>query len=137
MTVSDLISRDEAIKAIKKRMGNKPLPPTEIYTYFGCIDEIKAIPSAETHDKRTETHGVCSDLIRRSDAMGAVQDHFNADGFKGYDDGQQMMDRINALPSAEARPTGADTTWSRTGRDAPSAHGTRRPCRGSVWCTTE
>ena len=47
-----------------------------------------------------------SDLIRRSDAMGAVQDHFNADGFKGYDDGQQMMDRIKALPSAEARPTG-------------------------------
>lgn len=43
-----------------------------------------------------------SDLIRRSDAMGAVQDHFNADGFKGYDDGQQMMDRIKALPSVEA-----------------------------------
>ena len=42
-----------------------------------------------------------SDLISRADAMGAVQDHFNADGFKGYDDGQKMMDRINALPSAE------------------------------------
>ena len=45
--MSDLISRDEAIKAIKKRMPIKPLPPTEIYTYFGCIDEIKALPSAE------------------------------------------------------------------------------------------
>lgn len=43
------------------------------------------------------------DYISREDAMGAVQDHFNADGFKGYDDGQQMMDRINALPSAEAQ----------------------------------
>lgn len=42
-----------------------------------------------------------TDLIRRADAMGAVQDHFNADGFKGYDDGQKMMDRIKALPSAE------------------------------------
>lgn len=42
-----------------------------------------------------------SDYISRADAMGAVQDHFNADGFKGYDDGQKMMDRINALPSAE------------------------------------
>ena len=42
-----------------------------------------------------------SDLIKREDAMGAVQDHFNADGFKGYDDGQKMMDRIKALPSAE------------------------------------
>lgn len=42
-----------------------------------------------------------TDLISRADAMGAVQDHFNAYGFKGYYDGQQMMDRINALPSAE------------------------------------
>ena len=41
------------------------------------------------------------DLIKRADAMGAVQDHFNADGFKGYDDGQKMMDRLKALPSAE------------------------------------
>ena len=43
-----------------------------------------------------------SDLISRADALGAVQDHFNDDGFKGYDDGQKMMDRINALPSADA-----------------------------------
>ena len=42
-----------------------------------------------------------TDYISRADAMGAVQDHFNADGFKGYDDGQQMMDRIKALPSTE------------------------------------
>ena len=41
-----------------------------------------------------------SDYISRADAMGAVQDHFNDDGFKGYDDGQKMMDRITALPSA-------------------------------------
>lgn len=41
-----------------------------------------------------------SDLISRADAMGAVQYHFNDDGFKGYDDGQKMMDRIKALPSA-------------------------------------
>ncbi|MBQ1760635.1 MAG: hypothetical protein IIZ94_13250 [Prevotella sp.] len=45
-----------------------------------------------------------SDLIKRADAMGAVQDHFNANGFKGYDDGQKMMDRIKALPSADAVP---------------------------------
>lgn len=42
-----------------------------------------------------------SDLISRANAMGAVQDHFNADGFKGYDDGQKMMDRIKELPSAK------------------------------------
>ena len=52
---------------------------------------------------KVKTNG---DTISRADAMGAVQDHFNADGFKGYCDGQQMMDRIKALPSAEARPTG-------------------------------
>ena len=42
------------------------------------------------------------DLILRADAFGAVQDHFNDDGFRGYDDGQKMMDRIKALPSADA-----------------------------------
>lgn len=45
-----------------------------------------------------------TDLISRADAMGAVQDHFNDNGFKGYDDGQKMMDRIKALPSADAVP---------------------------------
>ena len=34
--------------------------------------------------------------------MSAVQDHFNANGFKGYDDGQKMMDRIKAISSADA-----------------------------------
>lgn len=43
-----------------------------------------------------------SELISKDGAVGAVQDHFNADGFKGYDDGQKMMDRIKALPSVEA-----------------------------------
>ena len=38
--------------------------------------------------------------------MGAVQDHFNADGFKGYDDGQKMMDRIKALPFVSAERVG-------------------------------
>ena len=43
--------------------------------------------------------------------MGAVQDHFNADGFKGYDDGQKMMNRIKALPSAEAKHGHGDGQW--------------------------
>lgn len=46
------------------------------------------------------------DLISRAEAMGAVQDHFNADGFKGYDDGQKMMDRIKAVPSVSAERVG-------------------------------
>lgn len=40
-----------------------------------------------------------TDLISRADAMGAVQEHFDAGGFNGYSDGQKMMSRINALPS--------------------------------------
>lgn len=50
-----------------------------------------------------------SNLIKREDAMGAVQDHFNANGFKGYDDGQKMMDRIKALPSAETHEIRTET----------------------------
>lgn len=55
-----------------------------------------AISIVKAVDIRTD-----GDTISRADAMGAVQDHFNAGGFKGYDDGQKMMDRIKALPSAE------------------------------------
>lgn len=57
------------------------------------------IPRFINNAPTVETTG---DYIKRADAMGAVQDHFNADGFKGYDDGQKMMDRIKALPSADA-----------------------------------
>ena len=49
---------------------------------------------------REKGGGRAMTLISREDAMGAVQDHFNAYGFKGYYDGQRMMDRINALPPA-------------------------------------
>lgn len=55
-----------------------------------------AVSIVKAVDIRTD-----GNTISRADAMGAVQDHFNADGFKGYDDGQKMMDRIKALPSAE------------------------------------
>ena len=97
--MTDLISRADAIEAVcRTRCGDKAK---------GCpahsclvIEEFDALPSAETHEIRTETHGVC--LISKDDAMGAVQDHFNDNGFKGYDDGQKMMDRIKALPSADA-----------------------------------
>lgn len=52
-----------------------------------------------------------TDLISRADARGAVQDHFNAYGFKGYYDGQQMMDRINALPSVDAVEVDRTSEW--------------------------
>lgn len=95
----DLISRQDAIDAVIREC--EPICDA----YDNVVTEINSLPSAEMHDKRTETHSVCSDLIRRSDAMGAVQDHFNADGFKGYDDGQKMLDRLKALPSADITET--------------------------------
>ena len=91
--LTDLISRADAIDAVMKHKI-----PFSIQQEVAR--EIDALPPVETHEIRTETHGVC--LISKDDAMGAVQDHFNANGFKGYDDGQKMMDRIKALPSADA-----------------------------------
>lgn len=39
------------------------------------------------------------DLIKKQDAQMAVQDHYNKDhGFRSYEDGQRMLNRINALP---------------------------------------
>lgn len=86
------MTREEAIKkinAIKKYLtaGNPIWDVRE-------IEEVLDMAIKALQDKIDE------DLISRADAMGAVQDHFNAYGFKGYYDGQRMMDRINALPPA-------------------------------------
>ena len=54
--------------------------------------------------KRIKKQTELTDLISRADAMGAVQEHSDAGGFKGYDDGKKMMSRIMVVPSAEAPP---------------------------------
>lgn len=59
----------------------------EINTLKGQLE------SAETHEIRTETHGVCSDLISRADAICEVLVN---DGI------ENIVDRINALPSSDA-----------------------------------
>ncbi len=67
----DLISREDAIEVVcRTRCGDKAK---------GCpahscpvIEEFDALTSAETHEIRTETHGVCSDFISRADAIEAV-----------------------------------------------------------------
>lgn len=41
------------------------------------------------------------DLIDRQQAIDAVQKHFDDFGFAGYQDGQEMMDRIKDLPSVQ------------------------------------
>lgn len=67
------------------------------------LEAIDMAIEALTYQNLSKPNNTCEvDLISREDAMSAVQDHFNADGFQGYYDGQKMMDRITALPSAEA-----------------------------------
>ena len=92
----DLISRADAIDAI---MGE----PTDAHYPSWYADKINALPSAETHEIRTETHGVCSDLISRAEAIQTFisweQKEF---GFSDLNRGERFIDAINALPSAEA-----------------------------------
>ena len=93
--MSDLISRAKVMNVVQNADdGNIP--------YEIIKDIIQGLPSVSA----TPIQCLPSDLISRADAMGAVQDHFNANGFKGYDDGQKMMDRIKALPSVSAERVG-------------------------------
>lgn len=101
------MTRDEAIAVLQEEIdGNLELTLREWRERDEqrLFQALRMAIKALMHEIRTETHGVC--LISNDDAMGAVQDHFNANGFKGYDDGQKMMDRIKAIPSAEAVPWG-------------------------------
>ena len=112
---TDLISRDMLVSKLKRRKkffidawGSFHLlsitDRARVDELDACIAEITNAPTiAEKHQLSEETPtNTPTDLISRAEAMGAVQDHFNADGFKGYDDGQKMMDRIKALPSVSA-----------------------------------
>lgn len=95
------MTRKEAIQLLKEYAPRvKPFYEPQRTEYTHAIDmAIEAL----TYQNLSKPNNTCEvDLISREDAMGAVQDHFNADGFKGYYDGQKMMDRITALPSAEA-----------------------------------
>lgn len=66
-----------------------------------------------------------SDLIKRQDAQMAVQDHYNKDhGFRSYEDGQRMLNRINALPSAQK--TGH---WIQA-EDIPTEYAVCTNCKG-------
>lgn len=80
-----LIDADALIKRIDFCVG-QGLGETLAHTFRRMVMESPTIDPS-------------GDLISRADAMGAIQDHFNADGFKGYDDGQKMMNRIKGLKS--------------------------------------
>ena len=64
------------------------------------------------------------DLIRRFDAIMAVQNHFNGHGFAGYQDGQEMLDGIMALPSAEPESIYCKDCkwWDRESEDSPMGY---------------
>ena len=66
-----------------------------------AIESLSANCTTEKPNDEVEQGNDVVDYISRADAMGSVQDHFNDDGFKGYDDGQKMLDRIKSLPSAD------------------------------------
>lgn len=67
----DLISRQDAIAYID-RIINSGLGKNKSLDYIRKY--ISALPSAETHEIRTETHGVCSDCISREQAIEAIAD---------------------------------------------------------------
>lgn len=88
------MTRDEAIKELELI--------AKVTIWNDRREAVEMAIEALTYQNLSKPNNTCEvDLISREDAMGAVQDHFNADGFKGYYDGQKMMDRITALPSAE------------------------------------
>ena len=80
----DLIRRQDAIDALKKYeelesnnfTDTSPIIMMTVATIANCIEEIVTLPSAqpEVHEKRMETHGVCSDgMIKRTDAIDAIK----------------------------------------------------------------
>lgn len=96
-----LIKRDDAIEAVcRTRCGDKAK---------GCpahsclvIEEFDALQSAETHEIRTETHGVC--LISKDDAIKAIrkckfESVMPSDWYIGMECAQDI---VKTLPSAEA-----------------------------------
>ena len=81
--MKDLISRQMAIKAIDG-LQNCYNGFSDTYDKACIIGVIEELPSAqpETHEKRTETHGVCSDdLIKRTDAIDAIEECIKANGY--------------------------------------------------------
>ena len=84
------------------------------------VEAFRMAIEALTHDKRTETHGVCSevdtptetptfwekhqlsDIIRRADAIEAVASADETNGTVKVFTGRQVNGILSALPSAEA-----------------------------------
>lgn len=120
--MTDLISRQavmDATKAVMKdvldSMPTRLEDGEEVYdvrtseldfilnTNKALQNAIKALPS-ETHDLRTETHGVCSDeLISRQAALDAISTFGNREYRRKQGTLQDAYKLISALPSAEPK----------------------------------
>lgn len=86
------MTREEAIKIINcydigfYDLSGEKIPADKLVEAFDmAIEALKQEPVVRCKDCISKPNNTCEvDLISREDAMGAVQDHFNADGFKGY-----------------------------------------------------
>lgn len=113
-TDGDLISRQDAIDAIKKAYFDKDIQSAkddpcivDAMTDW-TIRQIKSLLSApntnqhvgkETHDICTETHGVCSDLISRQEAIEYFfRPYSNEELYSNVD----IEEALKAIPSADA-----------------------------------
>lgn len=103
--MSDLISRADAIDAVAEEWLSEASAESpyvnddDIGAYRTLAENLfKDVPSAETHEIRTETHECVkethdTDLISRADAICEVLVNDGIDN---------IVDRIKALPSADA-----------------------------------
>ena len=105
-----LIKQEDAIEAIQNAYCKPCKEQGDDYNEIRCraceydnaIIQIDALPSAETHEIRTETHGVC--LISKDDAIDAVCKCAIQDvgDWAMFVDKAEAILALNALPSAEA-----------------------------------
>lgn len=106
---TDLISRADAIEAVAQQWlfeASVECPyvnDDDIGEYRKLAEELfEDVPSAETHEIRTETHECVkethdTDLISRADALGELNG-----ACSNWEDDAKVAEIINALPSAEA-----------------------------------
>lgn len=102
------MTREEAIQVLSQR---PMIAPNKSNRQKMLKEALDMAIEALMHDKRTETHGVCSDLIRRADAIEAVAQQWlfeasaespyvNDDDIKEY---RKLAEKLfEDVPSAEA-----------------------------------
>ena len=120
--MDDLISRQAAIEALQEHRNlfcdNTPETFSKLsYAEKSRVDELDMaiatlinLPSAqpETHEERTETHGVCLDVIDRQATLDWLKNEWN--GMI-----TSLFDGIKALPSAQPEMIREIRKWINSG----------------------